>query len=290
MTPNAIMAEIRLLTGTFPAQAVAAAVAQRTEITPILLAELHHAAEHQEEVAQETNNIGYILAMYLLAQFQEPLALAPLLTFFSTPGDLARRLTGDIITEGLGQLLAGVCDSQIRPLKELIENKDIDPFVRGAGLEALLCLVAWQKLPASSLEKYFQQLCTGRLERQSSQVWNYLAEAASQFCATPFWPHLEQAYAEGLIDPLYIAPQQAQKALQQPLADRLEALRQNPGLQAITDVSAEMSQWACFRSPTQRSVVHDIPATTWQPVRHSKVRRNDPCPCGSGKKFKKCCR
>ena len=23
--------------------------------------------------------------------------------------------------------------------------------------------------------------------------------------------------------------------------------------------------------------------------RHKKVRRNDPCPCGSGKKFKKCC-
>jgi hypothetical protein len=22
---------------------------------------------------------------------------------------------------------------------------------------------------------------------------------------------------------------------------------------------------------------------------HPKIRRNDPCPCGSGKKFKKCC-
>jgi uncharacterized protein YecA (UPF0149 family) len=27
-----------------------------------------------------------------------------------------------------------------------------------------------------------------------------------------------------------------------------------------------------------------------QPVRHAgKVGRNDPCPCGSGKKYKKCC-
>jgi uncharacterized protein YecA (UPF0149 family) len=25
------------------------------------------------------------------------------------------------------------------------------------------------------------------------------------------------------------------------------------------------------------------------PVRNAKVGRNDPCPCGSGKKFKKCC-
>ncbi|MBQ7411533.1 MAG: SEC-C domain-containing protein [Clostridia bacterium] len=26
-----------------------------------------------------------------------------------------------------------------------------------------------------------------------------------------------------------------------------------------------------------------------QPVRVEKVGRNDPCPCGSGKKYKKCC-
>ncbi len=25
------------------------------------------------------------------------------------------------------------------------------------------------------------------------------------------------------------------------------------------------------------------------PLRRGKVGRNDPCPCGSGKKFKKCC-
>jgi len=26
-----------------------------------------------------------------------------------------------------------------------------------------------------------------------------------------------------------------------------------------------------------------------QPVKSEKIGRNDPCPCGSGKKFKKCC-
>jgi uncharacterized protein len=26
-----------------------------------------------------------------------------------------------------------------------------------------------------------------------------------------------------------------------------------------------------------------------EPVRAAKVGRNDPCPCGSGSKFKKCC-
>ena len=26
-----------------------------------------------------------------------------------------------------------------------------------------------------------------------------------------------------------------------------------------------------------------------QPIRRLKIGRNEPCPCGSGKKFKKCC-
>jgi uncharacterized protein len=29
--------------------------------------------------------------------------------------------------------------------------------------------------------------------------------------------------------------------------------------------------------------------TRCEPLRSTKVGRNDPCPCGSGKKFKKCC-
>ncbi|PPD29738.1 MAG: hypothetical protein CTY20_05345 [Hyphomicrobium sp.] len=32
-----------------------------------------------------------------------------------------------------------------------------------------------------------------------------------------------------------------------------------------------------------------VPGATSEPVRSAKVGRNDPCPCGSGKKYKKCC-
>lgn len=36
-------------------------------------------------------------------------------------------------------------------------------------------------------------------------------------------------------------------------------------------------------------VLMDDAAKKPQPARHAKVGRNDPCPCGSGKKYKKCC-
>lgn len=34
--------------------------------------------------------------------------------------------------------------------------------------------------------------------------------------------------------------------------------------------------------------MHELRAQAHTPVRRVKIGRNDPCPCGSGKKFKKC--
>jgi uncharacterized protein len=39
---------------------------------------------------------------------------------------------------------------------------------------------------------------------------------------------------------------------------------------------------AYWRDPTARP-------SRREPVRSTKIGRNEPCPCGSGKKFKKCC-
>ena len=41
-------------------------------------------------------------------------------------------------------------------------------------------------------------------------------------------------------------------------------------------------------SPNQYERQMVIPPTEWQ-MKRMKVGRNDPCPCGSGLKFKKCC-
>ena len=43
-----------------------------------------------------------------------------------------------------------------------------------------------------------------------------------------------------------------------------------------------------IRDPASRAIEafdHDLPYVRAEP----KVGRNDPCPCGSGKKYKKCC-
>jgi preprotein translocase subunit SecA len=52
-----------------------------------------------------------------------------------------------------------------------------------------------------------------------------------------------------------------------------------------------MAWWACFSEEDDDDDADDI---DWAPVAQPYVRdepkigRNDPCPCGSGKKYKKC--
>jgi len=37
------------------------------------------------------------------------------------------------------------------------------------------------------------------------------------------------------------------------------------------------------------ALLHDGDATALRSIQANKVGRNDPCPCGSGKKYKRCC-
>ena len=62
-------------------------------------------------------------------------------------------------------------------------------------------------------------------------------------------------------------------------------LKENRKWQFINDVISEIEWWACFHpersSPKNLSSISDSPT--------NKVGRNDLCPCGSGRKYKKCC-
>ena len=275
MDINETLTALKYPGGKLPKLAIQNAIDNQKEITPLLIKSLQYSADNIREVAGDSKDYSYIFAIYLLGQFKDPQALKPLIDFFSTKGDIAQKLTGDIITEGLGQLLASVADDNTNAIKELIENPEINHFTRGAGQEALLCLVAWQQISWSETTEYFQELLTSKLEKNPSHAWNYLVEALGRLADHTSWPEIEKAYDQGLISELYIARQTTKEKLAIPLQEKQRLLKTDEGLLPITDMIKEMEKWACF-TPEPTNANH-------------KVTRNSPCPCGSGKKFKKCC-
>ena len=72
-----------------------------------------------------------------------------------------------------------------------------------------------------------------------------------------------------------------------------EAARGEQSLEAMADaihrvLPAAVAQYAHMgRSIAKVLAGHDAEAL--EPTHHAKIARNEPCPCGSGKKYKKCC-
>jgi preprotein translocase subunit SecA len=60
-------------------------------------------------------------------------------------------------------------------------------------------------------------------------------------------------------------------------------------LEAKADYLYELPQWDGIFSVEKRKAIRKEWAASKTVVNKEKVGRNEPCPCGSGKKYKKCC-
>lgn len=60
-------------------------------------------------------------------------------------------------------------------------------------------------------------------------------------------------------------------------------------LDAKADYLYKLPQWEGIFSPEKRKEIHTKWKNSKTVVNKNKVGRNDPCPCGSGKKYKNCC-
>jgi hypothetical protein len=275
--------------GIFPEKELQAAIKNQQDIIPELLNLLRKGAEDITALAGTKDDNGFLYAMFLLAQFKEEKGLQPLIDFFCTEGMTAIMLTGDVVTENLNKLFGGMAQNNITPLTTLIEDRTKNSFVRAAAMEALLSLIAWGNLQINTVEDYFLELLTVKLEKEPSHVWDYLSDAAGRIGTQKLTEPLEVAYKENLASNTYIPWETTQKLLLRSSAENMADLQDDQGLSPITNVIEEMQGWACFTPKDERIAPIKIPKQQ-QPVQTGqKIGRNEPCPCGSGKKFKKCC-
>ena len=279
----------------FPRTAVAEAVARREEITPEFLHILERVAEDPSTYATDGNYFGHIFAMFLLAKFRETRAYPIILHIVSRPGEAVFDLLGDVVTEDLGAVLASVSGGNDAGLKTLIENPEANEYVRSAALRGLVTLVATDQLSRDEVMEYFVGLFH-RLPRQSNYVWSALANHCADLCPMEVREEIRQAYEDGLIERGVIHPHDVQDAIALGEDEALKNLRRRR-YRLIDDVEKEMSWMSGFDAAGRSSGAMSAPEPgsrrfeVVEPHQRSgpKVGRNDPCPCGSGRKFKKCC-
>lgn len=277
MDIQTIVAKLKYNDGHFPREALTEAINNQELIVPELLKVIAFTKEHVFEIVEEKNYIGHIFAMFLLAQFREKKAFPIIIDFFSIPGDIPLNISGDVVTEHLGRILASVYDGNDRLVQGLIENKKLNEYVRTAGLECFLVLVAVGIKSRDEVIEYFKELFHGKLKGDYSYVWTALATRCAYLYPEEVYEEIQSAHEEGLIEGFFADFQTIKDILQEGKEKTLDDLRKSRRHTLIENTLYEMQNWACFRNSLK------------EVKQRKKTGRNKPCPCGSGKKYKKCC-
>jgi hypothetical protein len=251
------------------------------DAAPGLLEALERFANGTDRSKKAANATFFIL--HLAGERRETRAFAPLCRL-AREAKAAEAVLGDGVTSTLKRILISTYDGNLDALKGVIEAAGTDEFVRIGALEALAYLMATEHIAREEAEAYLLRLSMVAL--LGLEPWSDV---------------VRQAFARGLISPMDMNDDNFREDLRRILTDpgRMADFKAN-NIAPLKDAIGELSGWYGFSDPAKRDQErHAVgregagrtsAATPQSSAKSFKgVGRNDPCPCGSGKKFKKCC-
>ncbi|MDB5575355.1 MAG: hypothetical protein JWR80_531 [Bradyrhizobium sp.] len=266
-----------------PIEAIRAATEDRTAVTPTLLEAIERCTPKGEI---EEN--GLFIAFHLLGQWREKSAYRPLARFLRRPE--AYRILDDAVSETVHRVMASVFDGDPGPIYDIINDSEADEFLRRGMFGALVIPVLHGELDRSEVARFLQSSFTALQPQGPCAVWNGWQGAVSALGLTELTPLVREAFERDFVDQVYLDFEEFEANLKQACdGDPLEA-QQGWEYELFGDTIEELADWACFQPREPKVARRFVPSPavpTHNPFRN--VGRNDPCPCGSGKKFKKCC-
>ena len=290
---------LRALSGAgndLPREAMRQALQDWDETAPPLLALLDAYAEGRDRTEEAAAAVFFIL--HLSAQARERRAF-PALCRLAMDAEALEQALGDGTTETLARILLSTYDGELDRLKAVIEREAADEFARAAAFDALTWLTATGAVPRVATASYLQALHRSMRPQATSFAWYGWQRAVALLGLDGLSPLVEDAFERRFIDPTIMGFDDFLKDLAAARASTdPAAFLATQRIAPIKDAIAELSGWYGFsdafkRDQARRSsrMAATEDGTPPQPVVNPfrDVGRNDPCPCGSGKKFKKCC-
>jgi len=151
--------------------------------------------------------------------------------------------------------------------------------------------------PTDGCDTYLLRLHDALRPRHESFVWSGWVLAITLLGLETLSDVVRRAFGRGLIDAVLMGCEPFREDLGRTLADpeRMAGFRHDR-IGPLEDAVGELSGWYAFSDQAKRDRVQQSQVAPFDPPPqgpafnpYKHVGRNDPCPCGSGKKFKKCC-
>ena len=290
--------------GHLPIEAMEWALDRWDEASPLLLALLANITESRK-VSPQDASVAFFAAM-LGAEKADGRAFAPICAI-GRNAEINEEVFGEATTECYASLLVSTFDADLQPLKALVEDPGADDWARSQAFLALAYLAKTGRTDPRDAEAYlrasFDMLQAG-VDPAVSYGWQ---EAIVALGLESFAPMVRELCEKDIIDPALVDFEDFQEALRETLAsdDPLAGFSPHE-VSPIDDAAGYLSGWYGFSEEYRAAKARgefesdpdedalDFDDGPWEASEpavnpYRDVGRNDPCPCGSGKKFKKCC-
>ncbi|MFE0754365.1 DUF1186 domain-containing protein [Inquilinus sp. NPDC058860] len=218
-------------------------------------------------------------------------------------------ILGDATTVTLNQILISTFDGDPAPLKTVIEDAAADQFVREAAFEALAWHCRMGAISNEEMRAYLLHLHEHMQPQGENVVWLGWVNAVSSLGYADLAPQAERLVDEYFLHVMDVDDfrDDLRQTLDDP--DRMARFTANH-VGPFVDAVGTLSTWHGFSEEYREQLARgdgpddgfddlDDPLVPrgWPSITFGEpavnptrdVGRNDPCPCGSGKKYKKCC-
>ena len=292
MEPRAILYHLAHAEG-LPEDAIRAAREQRDAAAPALVDFV------ERYLAGETNahelEAALFFVFHLLGEWREAAAYRPFARLLAIPPDQLERVLGGASTETSHRVMAAVFDGDPGPLYQVIEAEHADEFIRSRMLEALAMVTVAGGLERDAVATYLRDGFMTLQPHAENFVWHGWQSAIALLGLTELRSLVKKAFERGLIGRQVMEYEDFRSDLKHALAhpEAPWPPRAEKEFALFGDTIEELSWWYAFspeylerkKAADARDLGRGEPASN--PYRD--IGRNDPCPCGSGKKYKKCC-
>jgi hypothetical protein len=285
-----------------PVEALRAADADRAAMIPLFVGAIERYLGAKDHHEREENLIFFIF--HLLGSWREKSAYRFLVRLLRQPD--IDDILGDGVISTSHRVIAAVFDGDPQPLYDLILDEYANEFVRSRMCEVLAMVTLSGELPRAQTAQFLQTCFDDLRPTHDCFVWSGWQSAIAMLGLAELKPLVKQAFERGSLSLMWLHHEDFEQDLD--YAIRNPSSPVNGAKDEYTlfgDTISELSTWYSFsekceaewrRIEAERLRGENEPGRVlWQPYEGPAINpfrdvgRNDPCPCGSGKKFKKCC-
>ncbi len=290
--------DIAIATPEPPREAVEFLLTHRDEALPALMEIAANPLAHFENIPEaarlDTRYVGHLFALVLLAEWGETRAWPTFHKALAAAGkagwlEFEDQEILDLLPRLLPHIVAG-----LGPLEELAADVKVELYCRMAAFDAMRLLWQESKVTLIALRDCLDRLHP-KLMGSEESLWDAWAALVIDLRLVEFLPRLEQAFEDG-----WISSWQYEDV--EDIRSRITSPEDSEGLPGFPVFKGALEELEAFNwfsdlpNPLDDLEFADTenpsafyPEST-EPYRREspKVGRNDPCPCGSGKKYKKC--